>query len=70
LNISAKPAIASSLTRTDKYASRVAALATGGTANGREWDDQETLLLLEAMQMYKDDWNKVRQSIEQSIGNL
>ncbi len=25
----------------------------------REWTDQETLLLLEALEMYKDDWNKV-----------
>lgn len=25
----------------------------------REWTEQETLLLLEALEMYKDDWNKV-----------
>lgn len=25
----------------------------------REWSDQETLLLLEALELYKDDWNKV-----------
>lgn len=25
----------------------------------REWTEQETLLLLEAVEMYKDDWNKV-----------
>lgn len=25
----------------------------------REWNEQETLLLLEALEMYKDDWNKV-----------
>ncbi|CAL1530785.1 unnamed protein product [Lymnaea stagnalis] len=25
----------------------------------REWNDQETLLLLEALELYKDDWNKV-----------
>lgn len=25
----------------------------------REWTDQETLLLLEALELYKDDWNKV-----------
>merc|ERR1712179_608232 len=26
---------------------------------GRDWTQQETLLLLEALEMYKDDWNKV-----------
>ncbi|BFZ22701.1 hypothetical protein BsWGS_25740 [Bradybaena similaris] len=25
----------------------------------RDWTDQETLLLLEALELYKDDWNKV-----------
>lgn len=25
----------------------------------REWTEQETLLLLEALELYKDDWNKV-----------
>lgn len=25
----------------------------------REWSDQETLLLLEALELYRDDWNKV-----------
>ena len=29
----------------------------------REWTDQETLLLLEAMEMYKDDWNKVSEHV-------
>ena len=26
---------------------------------GKEWSDQEVLLLLEALEMFKDDWNKV-----------
>jgi hypothetical protein len=26
----------------------------------RDWTQQETLLLLEALEMYKDDWNKVQ----------
>jgi len=25
----------------------------------RDWTEQETLLLLEALEMFKDDWNKV-----------
>ena len=25
----------------------------------REWTDQETVLLLEGLELYKDDWNKV-----------
>uniref|UniRef100_A0A8C5SFT3 SWI/SNF related BAF chromatin remodeling complex subunit C1 n=1 Tax=Laticauda laticaudata TaxID=8630 RepID=A0A8C5SFT3_LATLA len=30
---------------------------------GREWTEQETLLLLEALEMYKDDWNKVSEHV-------
>ncbi|XP_044065508.1 SWI/SNF complex subunit SMARCC1 isoform X1 [Siniperca chuatsi] len=29
----------------------------------REWTEQETLLLLEALEMFKDDWNKVSEHI-------
>lgn len=25
----------------------------------RDWSDQETLLLLEGLELHKDDWNKV-----------
>ena len=32
--------------------------ATAATAS-RDWSEQETLLLLEALEMFKDDWNKV-----------
>jgi SWI/SNF related-matrix-associated actin-dependent regulator of chromatin subfamily C len=45
--------------KTDQYAKQLAAMKVKGAAPGRDWDDQETLLLLEAMEMYKDDWNKV-----------
>ena len=31
----------------------------GSQVHSRDWTDEETLLLLEAMEMYKDDWNKV-----------
>ena len=31
----------------------------GSAIKTREWTDQETLLLLEALEMYKDDWNRV-----------
>ncbi|XP_040583362.1 SWI/SNF complex subunit SMARCC2 [Lepeophtheirus salmonis] len=30
----------------------------------RDWNDQETLLLLEALEMYKDDWNKICEHVE------
>uniref|UniRef100_A0A3B5LBG2 Uncharacterized protein n=1 Tax=Xiphophorus couchianus TaxID=32473 RepID=A0A3B5LBG2_9TELE len=33
----------------------------GGTT--REWTEQETLLLLEALEMFKDDWNKVSEHV-------
>jgi len=49
-------------TKTDQYKTE-----TGTTplkkgpiaAAAREWTDQETLLLLEGLEMYKDDWNKI-----------
>ena len=31
----------------------------GAATRCREWTDQETLLLLEGLEMFKDDWNKV-----------
>ena len=46
--------------KTDQYDKRNAALkkSTAATAS-RDWTEQETLLLLEGLEMYKDDWNKV-----------
>ncbi|KAK5921708.1 hypothetical protein CgunFtcFv8_019050 [Champsocephalus gunnari] len=36
----------------------------GKTTNStRDWTEQETLLLLEALEMFKDDWNKVSEHI-------
>ncbi|XP_061737735.1 SWI/SNF complex subunit SMARCC1 isoform X3 [Nerophis ophidion] len=32
-------------------------------ASSREWTEQETLLLLEALEMFKDDWNKVSEHV-------
>ncbi|XP_015787255.1 SWI/SNF complex subunit SMARCC2 [Tetranychus urticae] len=46
--------------RMDQYEQRNAAYRHKGAATiTREWDEQEILLLLEAIEMYKDDWNKV-----------
>ncbi|XP_053302165.1 SWI/SNF complex subunit SMARCC1b [Pleuronectes platessa] len=36
---------------------------TKGTNAGREWTEQETLLLLEALEVYRDDWNKVSEHV-------
>merc|ERR1739846_153103 len=42
------------------YDRRNAALKRASAAvASRDWTQQETLLLLEALEMYKDDWNKV-----------
>ncbi|XP_070535822.1 LOW QUALITY PROTEIN: SWI/SNF complex subunit SMARCC2-like [Ptychodera flava] len=51
--------------RTDMYASKKAQTMkhTKGASTIREWTDQETLLLLEALEMYKDDWNKVAEHV-------
>ncbi|KFP54927.1 SWI/SNF complex subunit SMARCC1, partial [Cathartes aura] len=48
--------------RTDIYSKKTLAKAKGASA-GREWTEQETLLLLEALEMYKDDWNKVSEHV-------
>uniref|UniRef100_W5LBX2 SWI/SNF related BAF chromatin remodeling complex subunit C1b n=1 Tax=Astyanax mexicanus TaxID=7994 RepID=W5LBX2_ASTMX len=47
--------------RTDIYARKHP--KTKGASAGREWTEQETLLLLEALEMYKDDWNKVSEHV-------
>ena len=44
----------------DRYARKPAALRNKTAASmTREWTEQETLLLLEGLELYKDDWNKV-----------
>ncbi|KAK9509493.1 hypothetical protein O3M35_006800 [Rhynocoris fuscipes] len=44
----------------DQYARKPAALKNKQAASvTRDWTEQETLLLLEALELYKDDWNKV-----------
>ncbi|KAG5271741.1 hypothetical protein AALO_G00183500 [Alosa alosa] len=45
--------------RTDMYSKKPAK----PSKSGREWTEQETLLLLEALEMYKDDWNKVSEHV-------
>uniref|UniRef100_A0A8C1V5L3 SWI/SNF related, matrix associated, actin dependent regulator of chromatin, subfamily c, member 1a n=1 Tax=Cyprinus carpio TaxID=7962 RepID=A0A8C1V5L3_CYPCA len=47
--------------RTDIYSKKNPKVK--GAAGGREWTEQETLLLLEALEMYKDDWNKVSEHV-------
>ncbi|KAG7274863.1 hypothetical protein CRUP_012347 [Coryphaenoides rupestris] len=47
--------------RPDLYAKKN--LKGKGPTSGREWNEQETLLLLEALEMYKDDWNKVSEHV-------
>ncbi|CAH0562382.1 unnamed protein product [Brassicogethes aeneus] len=58
-----KPEIAEITTfglKLDQYAKKPAALRNKSAASlTRDWTEQETLLLLEALEMYKDDWNKV-----------
>nr|MBE5726402.1 moira [Cucujiformia] len=44
----------------DQYMKKPAALRNKTAASlTRDWTEQETLLLLEGLEMYKDDWNKV-----------
>ncbi|KAL3117243.1 hypothetical protein niasHT_007646 [Heterodera trifolii] len=43
----------------DQYRKQLAAMKTKGAAPTRDWSPQETLLLLEGLEMFKDDWNQV-----------
>ncbi|XP_066259028.1 SWI/SNF complex subunit SMARCC2-like isoform X1 [Euwallacea similis] len=44
----------------DQYSKKPAVLRNKTAASlTRDWTEQETLLLLEGLEMYKDDWNKV-----------
>ena len=45
--------------RSDLYHKKGGLKDKGAATLSREWTDQETLLLLEGLEMFKDDWNKV-----------
>ncbi|XP_069614505.1 SWI/SNF complex subunit SMARCC2 isoform X3 [Ranitomeya imitator] len=50
--------------RTDMYSKKSTTSKSKSAASAtREWTEQETLLLLEALEMYKDDWNKVSEHV-------
>lgn len=46
--------------RMDQYAKKPIAMRNKTAASmAREWTEQETLLLLEGLEIYRDDWNKI-----------
>eukprot|EP00794_Sanderia_malayensis_P003092 gene3092-3558_t len=47
--------------RTDVYLTKKQ--IKGKSSAYKEWTDQETLLLLEGLELYKDDWNKVAEHV-------
>ncbi|XP_072324217.1 SWI/SNF complex subunit SMARCC1 isoform X1 [Scyliorhinus torazame] len=49
--------------RTDMYTKKGTLAKQSKASAARDWTDQETLLLLEALEMYKDDWNKVSEHV-------
>ncbi|XP_023810512.1 SWI/SNF complex subunit SMARCC2 isoform X3 [Oryzias latipes] len=50
--------------RTDMYSKKTCSVKSKSAASSmREWTEQETLLLLEGLEMYKDDWNKVSEHV-------
>ncbi|XP_076012995.1 SWI/SNF complex subunit SMARCC2 isoform X2 [Genypterus blacodes] len=50
--------------RTDMYSKKTGPVKSKSTASSmRDWTEQETLLLLEGLEMYKDDWNKVSEHV-------
>uniref|UniRef100_A0AAR2M1R4 SWI/SNF related, matrix associated, actin dependent regulator of chromatin, subfamily c, member 2 n=1 Tax=Pygocentrus nattereri TaxID=42514 RepID=A0AAR2M1R4_PYGNA len=50
--------------RTDMYNKKSGPTKGKNAASAtREWTEQETLLLLEGLEMYKDDWNKVSEHV-------
>uniref|UniRef100_A0A668US23 Uncharacterized protein n=1 Tax=Oreochromis aureus TaxID=47969 RepID=A0A668US23_OREAU len=48
--------------RTDMYSKKTSS-SKSAASSMREWTEQETLLLLEGLEMYKDDWNKVSEHV-------
>uniref|UniRef100_A0AAY4CXF4 SWI/SNF related, matrix associated, actin dependent regulator of chromatin, subfamily c, member 2 n=1 Tax=Denticeps clupeoides TaxID=299321 RepID=A0AAY4CXF4_9TELE len=48
--------------RTDIYSKKSGPNKNAGSST-REWTEQETLLLLEGLEMHKDDWNKVSEHV-------
>lgn len=46
--------------KTDQYAEKTKKI---GKSSSKPWTEQETLLLLEALEMYRDDWNKVAEHV-------
>lgn len=59
-NGSAPPASGQFGLKLDQYVKKPAAMKNRTAASmSREWTDQETLLLLEGLELHKDDWNKV-----------
>ncbi len=55
-----KPEIGTDMAlKTDQYNAAGLKKSAAAGAAARDWTDQETLLLLEGLEMYKDDWNKV-----------
>lgn len=55
----AKKAIKKDLASISDYGLRTDQYARKRNSQHREWEDSETLALLEGIEMYKDDWNKV-----------
>ena len=50
--------------RLDQYSKKTGALKNKAAASqAREWTEQETLALLEALETHKDDWNKVCEAV-------
>ncbi|XP_072307623.1 SWI/SNF complex subunit SMARCC2 isoform X2 [Eucyclogobius newberryi] len=50
--------------RTDMYSKKTNSTKSKSAASTmRDWTEQETLLLLEGLEMYKDDWNKVSEHV-------
>uniref|UniRef100_A0A3Q3XCZ1 Uncharacterized protein n=1 Tax=Mola mola TaxID=94237 RepID=A0A3Q3XCZ1_MOLML len=48
--------------RTDMYSKKTGS-SKSAASSMRDWTEQETLLLLEGLEMYKDDWNKVSEHV-------
>uniref|UniRef100_H3DAR1 SWI/SNF related BAF chromatin remodeling complex subunit C2 n=1 Tax=Tetraodon nigroviridis TaxID=99883 RepID=H3DAR1_TETNG len=50
--------------RSDMYSKKAGSTKSKSAASAtRDWTEQETLLLLEGLEMYKDDWNKVSEHV-------
>ena len=60
-----KPDVSNFGLKTDIYAEK--SKSKINKSSSKPWTEQETLALLEALEMYRDDWNKGKKNFDQNF---